>query len=219
MLKKSLPMTLQLFAEGGAGAGQGAASGGENAQQPPAEQTQAEGRSSGGQQPAFDYEKLAGIISGKQKVTEDTILKNYFSRQGLSQEEAAQAIAGFKEAKAKNTPDVNALRTQLAQAKEAAQAAAIEKEAALEAVAMGLDAKAIPYVLKLADMKGVTDSDGKINQENLKKALNKVLEDVPQFKASQSPQGQPGAGFQIGSNGGQSNNLQEQLDSIFGIRN
>ena len=28
--------------------------------------------------PEFDYEKLAALISGKQTVTEDTVLKSYF---------------------------------------------------------------------------------------------------------------------------------------------
>ena len=32
--------------------------------------------------PSFDYEKLAGIIQGKQNVAEDTVLKNYFKQQG-----------------------------------------------------------------------------------------------------------------------------------------
>ncbi len=63
--------------------------------------------------PAFDYDKLAGIINGKQRADEDSILKNYFKNQGLSSDEMKQAIAAFKEQKAKNTPDVGQLQTNL----------------------------------------------------------------------------------------------------------
>ena len=57
-------------------------------------------------EPTFDYEKLASLITGKQTVAEDTVLKSYFKQQGLSEDEMKQAISSFKEQKAKNTPDV-----------------------------------------------------------------------------------------------------------------
>lgn len=31
------------------------------------------------QTPSFDYDKLASLITGKQSVTEDTVLKSYFN--------------------------------------------------------------------------------------------------------------------------------------------
>ena len=40
-----------------------------------------------GNAPAFDYDKLASLITGKQSVTEDTVLKSYFKEQGLSADE------------------------------------------------------------------------------------------------------------------------------------
>lgn len=150
------------------------------------------------QAPDIDYEKLASIISGKQSVTEDTILKNYFKQQGLSQEEAQKAIQSFKEQKAKNQPDVAAMQTQITQYQQEVQKAAVENAAMMEAMTLGMDAKTIPYVLKLADLSGVVGTDGKINQETLKNALNKVLEDVPQLKPSE----ESGKGFQFGGIGG-----------------
>ena len=63
--------------------------------------------------PAFDYDKLAELINGKQRADEETILKKYFKNQGLSSDEMEQAIAAFKEQKAKNTPDVGQLQTNL----------------------------------------------------------------------------------------------------------
>ena len=74
----------------------------------------------------FDYDKLAGIVSGAQTVKEEAVLKNYFKQQGLSQEEVTQAISQFKAQKEANTPDNQALEEKLTQAQTVAQAAQID---------------------------------------------------------------------------------------------
>ena len=164
----------------------------------------------------IDYDKLAQLISGKQAATEDSLLKGYFKQQGLSQEEMEQAIAAFKQQKAANTPDVGALQTQMTQAQAAAQQAQIQAAATLEAVALGIDAKSIPYILKLADFSQAIGQDGKINNEAINNALSTVLDEVPALK----PQTAGGAGFiQVGNPGGSSNpqpSQEDQLASIFG---
>lgn len=165
---------------------------------------------------AIDYSKIQQMLDGTLAAKEDTALKAYFKQQGLSQNEVEQAIATFKQQKAANTPDVNAIQAQLAQAQEAAQKAQIQNAATLTAVELGIDAKTIPYVLKMADLSTVMGQDGKINTENLKASLNKVLEDVPALK----PQASGTSGFvQVGaasSGAGQSGNQDDQLASIFG---
>lgn len=191
-----VPMNLQLFAEGpGGGAagsegGGGGESGGADSQTPP----------------AIDYEKIQQMLEGTLKAKEETALKAYFKQQGLSEEEMQQAIAAFKQQKAQNQPDVSALQgqltnaqTQLSQAQAAAQQAQIENAATMMAVSLGIDAKTIPYVLKMADLSKVMGQDGKINDEAMKSALNQVLEDVPALK----PQAKGSSGFvQIGAAGG-----------------
>lgn len=183
---------VRLFLEpnGGQGGDGGTGASGAGVQQPAGQQSQ---------QVPFDYEKLASIIAGKQNVTEDTILKNYFKQQGLSQEDAQKAMAAFKEQKAANTPDTAALQTQVAQANALAQKAQIEQAATLAAISVGLDAKTIPYVLKMADMSDAMGQDGKINDEAVKAAVNKVLEDVPMLK----PAASGNIGFRIGGDSGQ----------------
>ena len=147
----------------------------------------------------IDYDKLAQLISGKQAATEDSLLKGYFKQQGLSQQEAEQAIAAFKAEKAKNQPDVGALQTQLTQAQAAAQQAQIQAAATMEAVSLGIDAKSLPYILKLADFSQAIGQDGKINNETVNNALKKVLEDVPALK----PQTAGTTGFvQVGAASG-----------------
>ena len=180
-------------AEGGQGGSGGSAAtgtGGNPAQQPGAAQQPPT--------PAIDYDKIAQLVSGKQTATEDSVLKGYFKQQGLSQEEMNQAIATFKQQKAASQPDVSAMQTQLAQAQAAAQKATIENAATMTAISLGLDVKSIPYVLKMADLSQVMGQDGKINDETMKNALNKVLEDVPALK----PQTGQATGFvQVGASG------------------
>ena len=138
------------------------------------------------------------MLDGTLAAKEDTALKAYFKQQGLSQQEAEQAMAAFRAEKAKNQPDVSALQAQISQAEAAALQARVESAATMAAVGLGIDAKTIPYVLKLADLSGAAGQDGKINEEAVKNALNKVLEDVPALK----PQAAGTTGFvQIGAAG------------------
>ena len=166
--------------------------------------------------PAIDYGKIQQMLDGTLAAKEDTALKAYFKQQGLSQQEVEQAIAVFKQQKAANTPDVGAMQNQLTQAQETAKQAQIQNAAILVAVSMGIDAKTIPYILKMADLSQAVGQDGKVNEENLKAALNKVLEDVPALK----PQASGTTGFiQVGaasSGTGQQANQADQLSSIFG---
>lgn len=170
-------------------------------------------------QPSFDYEKLAGLIAGKQTVTEDTVLKSYFKQQGLSEDEMKQAINSFKETKAKNTPDVSALQNDLTAAKSARLQAEINQSATLEAIKQGIDVKSIPYVLKMADFKAVTDADGKVNAEKLTEAIKTVLDDIPALKGASQSGGNNGGIRKIGGDGDSADKVTEDtLRGIFGIK-
>lgn len=170
-------------------------------------QTEPQGGAQSNQQtpPTIDYGKIQQMLEGTLAAKEDTALKAYFKQQGLSQQEVEQAIAAFKEQKAANQPDVAGLQNQitetqnqLSSAQAAVQAAQIENAATMMAVTLGLDTKTIPYVLKMADLSQVMGRDGKISEDSLKDALNKVLEDIPALKA----QADGKTGFtQIGTGG------------------
>lgn len=201
-MRRKLPMKLQIFAEPGATD--------PGAQTPPAVQPQP---GTVPTTPQIDYDKLTQLVQGKQSVTEESVLKGYFKQQGLSKEEAEQAIATFKQQQAAQQPDVNALQTQAAQAQALVQQKEVENQAILQAIQLGIDAKTVPYVLKLADLSSVTGQDGKINEESLKTALNKVLEDVPALK----PTAEQTTGFkQIGAGGGQQTGSNDLLSAAFG---
>lgn len=202
-----LPMNLQTFAEGGEGGNGNAGTGGSG-------DAGAGNGQSGQQSFQFDYDRLASIVAGKQTATEETVLKGYFKQQGLTKEQMDQAIASYKEQQAANKPDVEGMQTQLEQAQAMAQKAQLDNAATLQAVQLGIDPAKIPFVLKLADMSNVMGEDGKINEENMKTALNNVLKVLPELK----PQSQQQTGFQIGAPGTnqQQTNQNDQLAAIFG---
>lgn len=177
-------------------------------------------QSAAGQNPnqsaAFDYDKLAQLITGRTAAAEDAALKGYFKQQGLSQQEAEQAMATFKQKKQESQPNVGAIQQELTQAKLKAQEADIKTAATLAAVGLGIDAKTVPYVLKMADLSGAMGEDGKLNDEAVKSAINKVLEDVPALKPSNTGN----AGFvQVGTggNGQQQTSNEDALRKAFGL--
>ena len=170
---------------------------------------------------AFDYDKLASIIEGKQKVTEDTVLKGYFKEQGLTGDEMKAAIEMFKKDKAAKAPDFDAMTKQIADGESAladANRRALMAETKVEAMTMaselGVDQKTIPYLLKMADLSTVAN-EGAIDPEKLKESLVAVLKDVPQLKTQAD---ETSNGFKVGADtkqGGTSTN--EELARIFGV--
>lgn len=156
--------------------------------------------------PQIDYGKIQQMLDGTLAAKEDTALKAYFKQQGLSQQEVEQAITTFKEQKAANQPNVEALQQQAATAAAEARQAQIQQAATMAAVGLGISVTSIPYVLKMADFSQAVDQDGKISNEKLTEALNKVLEDIPALK----PQDAGNTGFlQIGTGGDPSQHTQQ----------
>lgn len=197
-------MNLQLFAEGGEGG---------NGDQNTGNQQNQQQQQTGQQNPqtvGVDYDKIQQMLETATAKKENAVLKSYFQQQGMTEDEAKQAMETFKANKQQNQPDISAIQTQLQQAQALASQAEIEKQATIEAIGLGIDVKTLPYVLKMADLSSVKVEDGKLNQEALKNALNKVLEDVPALK----PVNQGNAGFQIGGSGGNNNNNQTSDDAL-----
>ena len=159
--------------------------------------------------PEIDYDKIASIVEGKQKVAEDTVLKNYFKNQGLTGEEMAQAISSFKSQKASAQPDVANLQEELRVAQAQTK---IESNLQLAAIKQGVGSNVLPYVLKLADSTNLT-LDSK--NEDYEAVIAKVLEDVPAFK----PEATASTGFtQVGSTGDvKQSTTNDELLKIFGV--
>ena len=169
----------------------------------------------------FDYDKLASILDGKLKATEDSVLKGYAKQQGLTGDEMSQAIEAFKKEKASRTPSIESLNGQITDLQDAlleAQADALYAQANMEAFGMaselGVEAKTIPYLMKLADLSDVVN-EGQINTDKLKESLGEVLKEIPQLKISHE---EKSTGFKIGAdNPRQKSSTDEELARIFGV--
>lgn len=160
------------------------------------------------QPPAIDYEKITQMLKGTLTAKEDTALKAYFKQQGLSQEEAEQAMKDYKQKKAESEPNIEKLQSDIQTAQQAAFKSQIENKALMLHEELGVDLKTIPYIIKLADLSSVA-SNGTIDDAKLKEALEKVLTDVPSFK-QQKEQNQQGF-RQVGAP--QQNNGQQQSNT------
>lgn len=175
----------------------------------------------GTQQQTFDYEKLASILDGRQRATEESVLKGYFKEQGLTGEEMAQAIKAFKDTRASQQPDISGmeqsiatLQQQVEQANQRTVMAKVENAVIVEAAKMGIDPKAIPYLTRMADLSDV-GTDGKVDTAKVAAAIGKVLDDLPSLKPNAEQKG-----FRVGGEGGKGENQPDdaKLRAIFGVK-
>ena len=148
----------------------------------------------------IDYNKIQEMIDGRNAKTEDSVLKSYFQKQGLSAEEMESAISAFKTQKVNQ---VNAQSRELSEAQETLrktqlenQRLKIEKKAYDFIDELNIDNKTMPYLLKMADLGNCVDKDGKVLEDTLKTALEKVVNDIPGLKK----QVQGTVGITVGAN-------------------
>lgn len=152
--------------------------------------------------PEIDYNKLAEIVNGRTTKTEDSVLKGYFKDQGLSPEEAAQAITAFKEskqqAKQQEQQRVTDLEKENSQLKAQALNAKIDSVITDVAGKEGVVAEKMSFLLKFIEREGLTNESGEIIEEKAKQAVEEVIKAFPDFKGTATA-----GGFQqIGAGGG-----------------
>lgn len=212
VMRKTLPMNLQFFAEGGDGNGDQNAGSNNNGQ------AGQQGGQNNQQAAGIDYDKIQSMLDTATAKKENAVLKSYFQQQGLSEEEISQAIATFKQNKQQQVEqqqNANAsLQNEVAAAQKDAEQARIELTATKVAVELGINVKTLQYVLKMADFSKAKDADGKISEDNIKASLEQVLKDVPALK----PSTENNSGFQIGAPAGNNNQSNEEaLKKAFGL--
>ena len=100
------------------------------------------------------------------------------------------------------------LQNEVTTAQKDAEQARIELAATQVAMTLGINAKTVQYVLKMADFSKAKGTDGKISEDNVKAAIEQVLKDVPALK----PSTENNEGFQIGA-GQQTNGQQSSAGS------
>ena len=134
----------------------------------------------------IDYAKIQEMIDGRTAKTEDSILKNYFQKQGLSEAEMESAINAFKAQKANQanaqSKELSDANTKITKLESQARIQGIKLKAYDFVDELNVTNATMSYILQLADISNVMDKDGKINESSLKAALQKVIDDVPGFK-------------------------------------
>ncbi|HBM99590.1 MAG TPA: hypothetical protein DD413_09215 [Ruminococcus sp.] len=167
----------------------------------------------------YTQEELDKIVNDRTGRATKSALTSFFKQKGLTEEEANNAMATYLENKKKSTPDVAELQNTINSERSARLSAEINQSATLEAIKQGIDVKSIPYVLKMADFKAVTDADGKVNAEKLTEAIKTVLDDIPALKGASQSGGNNGGIQKIGGDGDGSDKVTEDaLRGIFGIK-
>lgn len=157
----------------------------------------------------IDYNKIQEIIEGRNAKTEDSVLKAYFQKQGLTPEEMESAINAFKTQKANQAnaqnKELTDTQASLQKVQLENQRLKIEKKAYDFVDDLNVDNKTMPYLLKMADFNNCIGKDGNVLEDTLKAALQKVVDDVPGLKK----QVQGVVGITVGAdtnNGTNSNN-------------
>lgn len=170
----------------------------------------------------IDYEKLASIVSKKSTLTEDKVLHGYFKNQGLSPEEADEAMKTFKEQRLQKTSEekdkLKNLEVENAKLKAQMNDAKVNNALSSKAIELGISAEKLPFALKLVERKDLLKEDETIDDEKVKSSLEELLKAFPEIKGAAESNGN---GFQqLGSGGSSAGNsaVDAQLDAIFGLK-
>lgn len=162
----------------------------------------------------FSPEQLTEIDRIATERTErasNAALKSYFQQQGLSQEQAAEAIKSYKDTQSsKLSPEaqaqIEAADKRAAEALTQASNFLIQAEARVQAAGLGIRPDRFDTVMEMAKLSDVKVKDGKVDAEAAKKALEKVLEKFPEWKVdAQQP------GFRVGGDGNNKPGVDDDL--------
>ena len=196
-----------------------------------AEPSAADPGTGGGQSPAepststasvtFTAEQLAAINkidTVRSERATRSALTSYFQQQGMTEEQATEAIKAYKEAKAKELPAsaaeaVAAANKRADEALSAANQILVKADARLQAASIGARTDRIDTILAMAKLDGVKVADGSVDSAAVKAALEAVVKQFPEWKNTEPP-----PGFQVGSSGNTSTGADDAaLRRAFGL--
>ena len=171
--------------------------------------------------PNYDefFSKLDAILDKRA----DGLARSALKDNGVDESEIADIVKAYREQKQNKANDQ---ATALSEAQ--SQIAALTKQLndrdindafSVAALELGVDAKQLPYVTRLASKDGILGADNKVDAEKVKEAINKVLEDVPALKASANAnQGFVQVGAKTGDGAGSGEDADKKLRGYFGLK-
>lgn len=171
--------------------------------------------------PNYDeiFSKLDAILDKRSEGLAKSALKD----NGIDEGEIAEIVKAYKEQKqTKANEQATALsdaQKQIAELQKQISDRAIDDALSTAALDLGVDAKQLPYVARLAARDGILGTDGKPDAEKVKAAINQVLEDVPALKASANAnKGFVPVGAKTGDGAGSGEDAEKKLRSYFGLK-
>lgn len=147
------------------------------------------------------FKKLDSILDKRS----EGIAKSALKDNGYEDAEMKDILTQYrasKQAKANEADNtISTLTTDLEKTRALLQEERLNNEALNQARGLNVDDKTVPYLIKMADLKGCFDDKGNVTPEKVKSALEQVLNDVPSLK--QSDKGT--AGVTVGADASTSN--------------
>lgn len=174
------------------------------------------------QQTAPNYDEIFNKLDAILDKRADGLAKSALKDNGIDEADIADIVKAYRDQKqTKANEQATALsdaQKQIADLQKQISDKAIEEAFSTEALALGIDAKQLPYISRLASKDDILGADGKPDAEKVKAAINQVLADVPALKLSDNAS----KGFQpIGNRTGDSagsGDADKKLRSYFGLK-
>ena len=172
--------------------------------------TQAQGTQAQGTQqvqtPEIDYGKIEAMINKGTQQKENAILKSFFEQQGMTEDEVKTAISSYKAEQGKKAEEQKTAYANMQAENEQLKAQILQSNINAKAtdigLDMGVDKNAVAYLIKMADLSKAVNEKNEISEEEIKKAFDEVLKNVPALKASQNSN----TGFKVGADNNQAEN-------------
>lgn len=175
------------------------------------------------QQTAPNYDEIFNKLDAILDKRADGLAKSALKDNGIDEAEIADIVKAYREQKqSKASEQATALsdaQKQISDLQKQISDKAIDEAFSTEALALGIEAKQLPYIARLADKGDVLGADGKPDAEKVKAAINKVLEDVPALKLSENVnKGFQPIGNKTGEGAGSGDDAEKKLRSYFGLK-
>lgn len=171
--------------------------------------------------PNYDefFSKLDAILDKRA----DGLARSALKDNGVDESEIADIVKAYREQKQNKANDqataLSEAQTQIAALTKQLNDRDINDAFSAAALELGVDAKQLPYVTRLASKDGILGADNKVDAEKVKEAINKVLEDVPALKASANAnQGFVQVGAKTGDGAGSGEDADKKLRGYFGLK-
>lgn len=177
----------------------------------------------GQQQPAPNYDEVFSKLDEILEKRANGLAKSVLKENGVDESEIADIVKAYREQKQSKANDqasaLSDAQNQIAALTKQLNDRAIDDAFSSAALELGVDAKQLPYVTRLASKDGILGADNKPDAEKVKAAINKVLEDVPALKASANAnQGFVPVGAKTGDGAGSGEEAEKKLRAYFGLK-